>query len=57
MLFIEREAPHNYHLSELREGYLLLNAERTEELEAEGICPRNHAERAGAAEKKPGWKN
>ena len=38
MLFIEREAPHNYHLSELREGYLLLNAERTEELEAEGYA-------------------
>ncbi len=38
MLFIEMEAPHNYQLSELRGGYLLLNVERTEELEAEGYA-------------------
>lgn len=37
MLFLEREAPHNYQLSELKDGYVLVNLERTAELEAEGF--------------------
>ena len=38
MLFIEREAPHNYQLSDFKEGYVLINTERDEELEAEGYA-------------------
>ena len=38
MLFLEREAPHNYQLSEIKEGYVLVNVERTPELEAEGFA-------------------
>ena len=50
MLFIEREAPHNYHLSEL--GRVSAAKRRADGRAGSGrICPRNHAERAGAAEK------
>jgi len=38
MLFIEREAPHNYQLSEFKDVTVLVNTERTEELEAEGYA-------------------
>ena len=38
MLFIEREAPHNYQLSEFKDVNVLVNTERTEELEAEGYA-------------------
>ncbi|MDO8510727.1 MAG: isoleucine--tRNA ligase [Nanoarchaeota archaeon] len=38
MLFLEREAPHNYQLSEFKEVVVLVNTERTEELEAEGFA-------------------
>ena len=38
MLFVERQAAHNYQLSELKDGYVLLNTERDLELEAEGFA-------------------
>ena len=38
MLFIEREAPHNYQMSEFKDVSVLVNTERTEELEAEGFA-------------------
>lgn len=38
MLFIEREAAPNFQLSELKDGYVLVNVERNEELEAEGFA-------------------
>lgn len=38
MLLLEREAPHNYQLSEFKDLAVLLNTERTDELEAEGFA-------------------
>ena len=38
MLSLEREAPHNYQLSEFKDVAVLVNTERTEELEAEGYA-------------------
>ncbi|MEK6809219.1 MAG: DUF5915 domain-containing protein, partial [Nanoarchaeota archaeon] len=38
MLMLEREAPHNYQLSEFKDFAVLVNTERTEELEAEGFA-------------------
>ncbi len=38
MLILEREAPHNYQLSEFKDVTVLVNTERTEELEAEGYA-------------------
>lgn len=38
MLLLEREAPHNYQLSEFKDLAVLVNTERTDELEAEGFA-------------------
>ncbi|MEK6940019.1 MAG: DUF5915 domain-containing protein, partial [Nanoarchaeota archaeon] len=38
MLVLERDAPHNYQLSEFKDVTVLVNTERTEELEAEGFA-------------------
>ena len=38
MLSLEQEAPHNYQLSEFKDVTVLVNTERTEELEAEGFA-------------------
>lgn len=38
MLILERDAPHNYQLSEFKDIVVLVNTERTEELEAEGFA-------------------
>ncbi|HLD39630.1 MAG TPA: isoleucine--tRNA ligase [Candidatus Nanoarchaeia archaeon] len=38
MVIAEREAPHNYQLSEYKDLLILVNTERTEELEAEGYA-------------------
>ncbi len=38
MLLLEREAPRNYQLSEFKDAVILVNTERTDELEAEGFA-------------------